>query len=172
MPAIWVLGSSDYGAQLAAHFGLPYAFAYFFSDGQGAEQAMALYRQLFRPSEILEKPQSTLCVWALAAGTDEEATHHALSRDRWRLDRGRGVFGPLQAPDAIAARGFTDADLAELAPMRAKSFVGSAATVAAKLRALADRFDLDEVVINTWSHDPSVRRSSYELIAREFRLGD
>ncbi|HEV7913651.1 MAG TPA: MsnO8 family LLM class oxidoreductase, partial [Albitalea sp.] len=50
-PEIWVLGSSDYGAQLAAHFGLPYAFAYFFTDGQGAEQAIELYRSLYRPSE-------------------------------------------------------------------------------------------------------------------------
>ena len=170
VPAIWVLGSSDYGAQLAAHFGLPYAFAYFFSDGQGAEQAMALYRDLFRPSGVLEKPQSTLCVWALAAETDDEAAHFALSRDRWRLDRGRGVFGPLQAPDAIASRGFAEADFAELAPMRAKSFVGSAATVAAKLRSLAEQFELDEIVINTWAHDPAVRRRSYGLIAKEFAL--
>jgi luciferase family oxidoreductase group 1 len=50
-PEIWILGSSDYGAQLAAHFGLPYAFAYFFTDGQGAEMAMALYRERFQPSE-------------------------------------------------------------------------------------------------------------------------
>ena len=170
VPQIWVLGSSDYGAQLAAHFGLPYAFAYFFADGVGAEQAMALYRQLFRPTEALEKPKATLCVWALAADSDEEAAHLALSRDRWRLDRGRGVFGPLQAPDAIATHGFSDADLAELAPMRAKSFVGSAATVASKLRALAERFELDEIVINTWAHEPEVRRSSYARIAREFGL--
>lgn len=171
VPRIWVLGSSDYGAQLAAHYGLPYAFAYFFSDGQGAEQAMALYRDLFRPSAVLEKPQGTLCVWALAAETDEEAAHLAVSRDRWRLDRGRGLLGPLQAPDAIAARGFTDADRAELAPMRAKSFVGSTTTVGAKLRALAGQFDLDELVINTWAHDPKARRTSYALIAREFGLG-
>jgi luciferase family oxidoreductase group 1 len=59
-PEIWILGSSDYGAQLAAHFGLPYAFAYFFTDGQGAELAMALYRQRFQPSERHPLPQATL----------------------------------------------------------------------------------------------------------------
>src|SRR5882762_9050455 len=106
-PEIWVLGSSNYGAQLAAHFGLPYAYAYFFVDGQGAEEALALYRQLYRPSERHPAAQATVCVWALAADTRDEALHHALGRERWRVDRMRGVLGPLQPPDEIAARGFT-----------------------------------------------------------------
>jgi luciferase family oxidoreductase group 1 len=169
-PEIWILGSSDYGAQLAAHFGLPYAFAYFFTDGQGAEVAMALYRERFEPSERHPAPQSTLCIWALAAETDDEAAHLALSRDRWRIDRQRGALGPLQAPDDIAARGFSEAETAMLAPMRAKAFVGSAATVGAKIRRLAAQFGLDEVVINTWAHDPAVRRRSYALLAAEFGL--
>ena len=169
-PEIWILGSSDYGAQLAAHFGLPYAFAYFFTDGQGAEQALALYRRLYRPSERHPEPNATLCIWALAAETDEDAAHLALSRDRWRIDRGRGVLGPLQSPEEIAARGFSEAEQATLAPMRAKAFVGSAASVGAKLRKLADAFVLDEVVINTWAHDPGLRRRSYALLAEEFAL--
>ena len=81
-PEIWILGSSDYGAQLAAHFGLPYAFAYFFTDGQGAEQAISLYRRLYQPSERHPEPQATLCIWALVAASDEEARHLSLSRDR------------------------------------------------------------------------------------------
>ncbi len=169
-PEIWILGSSDYGAQLAAHFGLPYAFAYFFTDGQGAAEAMALYRQRYQPSERHPEPQATLCVWALAAGSDEEAAHLALSRDRWRIDRQRGTLGPLQSPAEIAERGFSAAEEAMLAPMRAKAFVGSVQTVATKLRALASDFTLDEVVINTWAHDPAVRRRSYALLADEFAL--
>jgi luciferase family oxidoreductase group 1 len=169
-PEIWILGSSDYGAQLAAHFGLPYAFAYFFTDGLGAREAMALYRARFEPSDRHPLPQATLCIWALAADSDEEASHLALSRDRWRVDRQRGALGPLQAPDDIAARGFSDSEEAMLAPMRAKAFVGSAKTVGAKLRELATDFMLDEVVINTWAHDPKVRRRSYALLAREFEL--
>ena len=169
-PEIWILGSSDYGAQLAAHFGLPYAFAYFFTDGQGAEEAIALYRELYRPSDRHPRPQATLCVWALAADSDEEAMHRALSRDRWRTDRQRGVLGPLQAPDDIAAQGFASADEPMLAAMRAKSFVGSASHVASKLRALADTFALDELVVNTWAHDPAVRRHSYALLAEAFAL--
>ena len=169
-PEVWILGSSNYGAQLAAHFGLPYAFAYFFTDGQGAELAMALYRDRFQPSERHREPQSTLCIWALAAESDEEAQRLALSRDRWRIDRQRGALGPLQSPEAIAARGFSDAEMAALAPMRAKAFVGAPATVGAKIRKLASDFALDEVVINTWAFDPAVRRRSYALLAQEFDL--
>jgi luciferase family oxidoreductase group 1 len=169
-PQIWVLGSSNYGAQLAAHFGLPYAYAYFFVDGQGTEEALALYRQLYRPSERHPKPQATVCVWALAADTHDEALHHALGRERWRVDRMRGVLGPLQSPQAIAARGFTADEWPTVEAMRQKAFVGSGAEVAAQLRALADELELDEIVINTWAHEPKVRRRSYELLAREFAL--
>ncbi|RVT49717.1 LLM class flavin-dependent oxidoreductase [Rubrivivax albus] len=169
-PDVWMLGSSDYGAQLAAHLGLPYAFAYFFMDGQGVEQALHLYRTLYRPSDRHPAPRATICVWALLADTDAEAQRQALSRDRWRLDRARGRLGPLRWPDEIAATGFDEMEQQQLAPMRARSFVGSAATVGAKLRALAAELQLDELVVNTWATDPAVRRHSYALLAREFKL--
>ena len=169
-PELWVLGSSNYGAQLAAHFGLPYAYAYFFVDGQGTEEALGLYRRLFRPSERHPVPHPTVCVWALAADTHEEAVHHALGRERWRIDRERGVFGPLQPSDAIAARGFTSQEWPTVESMRRKAFVGSARQVADQLRALAEQFQLEEIVINTWAHEPAVRRTSYALLAKEFGL--
>ena len=169
-PEVWVLGSSDYGAQLAAHFGLPYAFAYFFTDGVGVEQALDLYRRLYQPSARHPVPEATVCVWALAADTDAQARHLALSRERWRVDRQRGQLGALQAPDAISARGYTGDELPMVEAMRAKAFVGSAATVAAKLNALADALELDHLVINTWAHDPAARRHSYGLLARQFGL--
>lgn len=167
-PEIWILGSSDYGAQLAAHLGLPYAFAYFFMDGQGVEQALHLYRTLYRPSERHPKPQPTICVWALAADTEADARHHALSRERWRLDRQRGVLGPLKSPETVAAAGFSAEELAELAPLRRRALVGTADQVAQGLRRLADELELDEIVVNTWAHDPAVRRHSYALLARQF----
>lgn len=170
-PEVWVLGSSDYGAQLAAHLGLPYAFAYFFTDGRGVEEALHLYRTRYRPSERHPRPQATICVWALAADSDDEARHHALSRERWRLDRARGVLQPIAPPDEVARRGFTADELAQLEPMRRKAFVGRADRVADALRALAAELQLDELVVNTWAHDPAVRRRSYALLAREFGLG-
>jgi len=169
-PEIWILGSSNYGAQLAAHFGLPYAYAYFFVDGLGADEALALYRRMYRPSERHPEPQATVCVWALVADTHEEAVHHALGRERWRLDRERGILGPLQAPDAIVARGYTSAEWPTVETMRRKAFVGTAAQVGAQLRALADELQLAEIVVNTWAHDPVVRRRSYTLLANEFGL--
>ena len=169
-PQMWILGSSDYGAQLAAHFGLPYAFAYFFTDGQGAKQAMDLYQRLYQPSPRFPTPQSTLCVWALAADTEAQALHHALSRERWRADRNQGVFGPLQAPDVVAAQGFAATDAPMLQAMRERAFVGTATQVGVKLRALAADFGLTELVVNTWAHDPLVRQRSYALLAREFGL--
>jgi luciferase family oxidoreductase group 1 len=170
LPQVWVLGSSDYGAQLAAHFGLPYAFAYFFTDGQGCEQALELYHSLYKPSERHPTPQATICVWALAADSEAEATHHALSRERWRVDRMRGQLGPLQRPDQIAARGFTADEQAIVDAARSKALVGTAAQVGAKMRALASSLGLEELVVNTWAHDPEVRRHSYALLAREFAL--
>jgi luciferase family oxidoreductase group 1 len=169
-PEVWVLGSSDYGARLAAHFGLPYAYAYFFVDGQGVEQALSLYRELYQPSARHPKPQPTICVWALVAETADEAQHHALSRERWRLDRERGVFGPLLPPEAVLQRGYTELEQAQVDGMRQRAFVGSAAEVAQRLRALAERLQLDELVVNTWCTDRAARRRSYALLAREFAL--
>jgi luciferase family oxidoreductase group 1 len=169
-PEVWILGSSDYGAQLAAHFGLPYAFAYFFTDGQGCEQALDLYRRLYKPSERHPEPQATVCVWALAAERSADAWHHSLSREHWRMGRLRGQLGPLLAPAEIASRGFRDEDSAALQAMRAKAFVGDAAEVQAKLEALAAELALDHLVINCWSYDPQVRRDSYALLARAFEL--
>jgi luciferase family oxidoreductase group 1 len=168
VPDVWILGSSDYGAQLAAHLGLPYAFAYFFMDGAGVEQALQLYRTLYRPSARHPRPQATICVWALTADSEADARHHALSRERWRLDRARGVLGPLRAPDEIARAGFTPDELASVEPVRRKAFVGTAAQVGTRLRALAAELQLDELVVNTWAHDRAARRRSYELLAQEF----
>jgi luciferase family oxidoreductase group 1 len=169
-PQLWILGSSDYGARLAAHFGLPYAFAYFFMDGQGVEQALELYRTLYRPSERHPKPQVTICVWALAADSDAEARHQALSRDRWRADYLRGRLGPLPAPDDVAARGFSEEERPAVEAGQRKAFVGTAVRVAGQLRTLAAELELDELVINTWACDPAVRRRSYALLAAEFGL--
>jgi luciferase family oxidoreductase group 1 len=168
-PTVWMLGSSDYGAQLAAHLSLPYAFAYFITDGQGADNAMALYRANFRASETMPKPHATVCVWALAADTDEEAWALFQSRARWRMDRNLGRIGPLLPPNE-AVRDYSPAEQVALDQLRANALVGSASTVATKLRQLAERLSLDELVVITWTHAPEHQARSYELLAREFAL--
>ena len=168
-PALWMLGSSDYGAQLAAHLGLPYAFAWFITDGQGADEALAIYRESFRPSAGLSRPHATVCVWALAADTDAEAWRLFESRARWRMDRNQGRLGPLLPPEQ-AVREYSAAEQLALEGLRGNALVGSAATVADKLRQLARRLAVDELVLITWTHDPQAQRRSYELLAREFSL--
>jgi luciferase family oxidoreductase group 1 len=169
-PELWMLGSSDYGAQLAAQLGWPYAFAYFFADGQGADSALALYRHLFQPSERLARPQATICVFALAADTEAAAWEAFSSRERWRLDRQLGRLGPLPSPAEAAARPPAPHEQPQLEAMRREAAVGTAAQAGDRLRELAGRYGLDELVIVTWAHDPQVRRRSYQLLAREFGL--
>ncbi len=164
-PQLWILGSSDYGAQLAAHFGLPYAYAYFFTEGAGVEQAIGLYRRNYRPSERYPTAQATICVWALAADTESEARRLAMTREYWRAGFEKGLRLPLESPERAAACAYTDAERAMIDKLRAVALVGSAAQVADKLHALARRLELDEMVINTWTFDPEARRESYALLA-------
>ena len=164
-PEIWILGSSDYGAQLAAHFGLPYAFAWFFTDGAGAAHAMRLYQDTYRPSERYPTPRAALCVWALAADSDEEAAHHFTSRARFRLLRDRGVFEPLEAPEIAAAYDYSEAEKTRMAEFRRAAYIGTGASVAERIKALAASVGASEMAIVTWTFDEAVRVSSYRLIA-------
>ncbi len=169
-PEMWILGSSNYGAQLAAHLGLPYAFAYFFSDGQGVEQALALYRQNYRPSPRFPTPHATICVWALAADTEDEAARQLMTREHWRVRFEQGLFGPLVSPEEAAAHPYTGPERERIAQLRANALVGTGAQVAEKIAALAARLGLSEIVVNTWAFDPAARRHSYALLAQAFPL--
>ncbi|MGE5216819.1 MAG: LLM class flavin-dependent oxidoreductase [Chloroflexota bacterium] len=168
-PELWILGSSGYGAQLAAYFGLPYAFAYFFSEGTGAEQALELYRANYRPSENNPKPMATICVWALAADSEEEALRQFKSRERAIIDRRQGIRMPLMPPEE-AERPYSPAEIATAAKLRRKAIVGSAEQVAARLKELAKSLELDELVVVTWTYDSAPRHRSYELLANTFGI--
>ncbi|WP_226986125.1 LLM class flavin-dependent oxidoreductase [Ramlibacter tataouinensis] len=168
-PQLWMLGSSGYGAQLAAYHGMPYAFAHFISEGEGCSQALDLYRATFRPG-LLPEPCATVCVWALAADTEEEAWRLFASRERARIDRNAGRFGPLLPPEE-ALRPYGGSERFHSEELRRKALVGSAAQVRDKLTALAAELDVGELVIITWTWDPAAQRRSYELLAREFGLG-
>lgn len=169
-PQLWILGSSDYGAQLAAHFGLPYAYAYFFTEGAGVEEALSLYRRNYRPTERYPHPQATICVWALAADTEAEARRLLMTREHWRTGFEKGLRLPLESPEFAAGYPYTEAERLMIEKLRLKATVGDAAQVAAKLYALARKLELDEIVINTWTFDPAARRHSYKLLAQVFGL--
>jgi luciferase family oxidoreductase group 1 len=169
-PEIWVLGSSDYGAQVAAYFGLPYCFAYFFADGAGAQRALDIYRETYRPSKLNPKPHSAITVWAFAAETQREADYHYQSRAIARLMRDRGRFIALPAPEAAAAFEMSEMERAHMARVKDKALSGTAADVAARLRALAAEMGVDEVAITTTAYDTAARAHSYTLLARELGL--
>lgn len=169
-PDLWILGSSDYGAQLAAYFGLPYAYAYFFTEGRGTDEALALYRQNYRPSERYPEPIATICVWALAADTEAEARRQLTTREFWRVGFEKGLRLPLLTPQEAAAYPYTEQERVTIDKLRTRAIVGTADQVATRLNELAERFKLDELVIVTWSHDAAVRHRSYELLAQAFRL--
>lgn len=165
-PQVWMLGSSDYGAQVAAHLGLPYAFAWFFADGADGARALELYRALYRPSPLNPEPHTALCVWALAAETEEAAQHHFSPRARFRLLRDRGIFAPLESPLAALAHTYSEAEAARIAELRKTSFVGTGAQVAERIDELARRLNVQEMVVVSWAYDEAVRTESYRLLAK------
>jgi len=170
VPVTWMLGTSDYGAQVAAHFGIPYCFAHFITRGEGCEQALDLYRQHYQPSARHPEPTTTACVWALMADTEEEAEFQFMSRARTRLARDQGVLVQVEAPEVAAAHDYSPAQEARIRVMREESFVGTPETVGTRLRALADQMGLDELVILTWAYELDARKRSYELFAKEFAI--
>ena len=170
VPELWILGSSNYGAQLAAHFGLPYAYAYFFSEGRGVEEALRLYRDNFRPSARHPEPVATVCIWALAADTEAEARRLLMTREYWRIGFEKGLREPLVSPEEAAQHPYTPAERERIEALRRKAFVGTGAQVAARLREEAARLALDELVIVTWTFDPQARQRSYALLAEAFAL--
>ena len=165
-PEPWILGSSAYGAQVAAFFGLPYCFAHFITDGNGAAEALDLYRDTYRPSPAFPAPLPALAVWAMAADTTAEADHHFSSRALWRLGRDRGVFEPLPSPEEAAAYAYTPAENARIAQIRTTAFAGTAPDVVTGLDALARSHGVDEIAILTTIHDPTARRHSYTLLSQ------
>ena len=167
---MWILGSSLYGAQVAAHFGLPYSFAWFFTDGRGGQEALDIYRQTYRPSKRHPEPNAGICVWALAADTEDEAQHHYSSRARWQLYRDRGLYLPLDPPEVAMGYDYSEAEMARIDELRRTAFVGAAPQVADRIRELAERTGVDELAIVTWTHDEQARRNSYSLLARELAL--
>ncbi|MGE4239285.1 LLM class flavin-dependent oxidoreductase [Ramlibacter sp.] len=166
-PALWMLGSSGYGAQLAGHLGLPYAFAHFIAE-ESAEEAMALYRHTFKPG-VIAQPQGAVCVWALAAETEEEAWHLFASRERARMDRNIGLPGPLRPP-AEAPRDYGAHEQPHLRELRRKAIVGTAAQVKARIEGIAGELQVSEVAVITWTWDAAAQRRSYELLAEAFGL--
>jgi luciferase family oxidoreductase group 1 len=163
---VWILGSSLFGAQLAAGLGLPYAFASHFAPAQ-MMQAIEIYRTLFRPSEYLERPRLMLGLNVVAADTDAEARRLFTSHQQVFLALRRGQLGPLPPPvdpDGFES-GLTPLERAELQHTLASAIVGSPDTVRRGVAEFVARTSPDEIIVTGQIFDHRARLRSYELLA-------
>ncbi|HEY7815591.1 MAG TPA: LLM class flavin-dependent oxidoreductase [Nakamurella sp.] len=167
---LYILGSSDYGARLAAKLGLPYAFAHHFAGAGGnTGAALDLYRSLFRPSEVLAEPYPMIGVSALAADTEDEARYQARAGALSMLLLRSGRLQEIPSPEQAAAYPYSPPELDLLQAMGRTEVVGSAEQVADGLDELADRFGVREMIISTRAHGQDAKLRSMELIAMAYR---
>ncbi|WP_437691391.1 LLM class flavin-dependent oxidoreductase [Sorangium sp. So ce176] len=162
---IWILGSSLFGAQLAAALGLPYAFASHFAPGQ-MMQAIALYRREFRPSEQLAQPYVMLGFNVFAADTDEEARLLWTSLLQAFVNLRRGRPGPLPPPIDGFERELSPLERAGIEQALSCSVVGSPETVRRGLEAFIARTRADELMVTSQIFDHAARVRSFELTAQ------
>ena len=161
---IWILGSSLFGAQLAAMLGLPYAFASHFAPG-ALMQALQVYRERFQPSAQLDRPNAMVGVNVIAADTDEEARHLFTSPQQSFTNLFRGARGKLQPPIEDIESYWTPSEKAQAMNMLSCSFVGSAKTVREGLEGFIAETGADEVMVASAIYDHSKRLRSYEILS-------
>ena len=164
-PALWLLGSSGYSAQVAGLLGLPFAFAHHFS-GENTDAALALYRERFRPSAALEQPYAMICAAVVAAETDAEARRLAMPSALQFLQLRLGTPGLVPTPEEAAVYPYSDQERAFIEHRMAGQVIGSPATVRAGVRELVERTGVDELMVTTSTHDPADRIRSYELLSQ------
>lgn len=161
---LWILGSSLYGAQLAAHLGLPYAFASHFAP-DALMQALAIYRERFRPSAQLDRPHAMVGINVVAADTDDEARRLFTTIQQRFTDMMRNARGQLSPPIDDIESYWTPAEKAQVSRMLACSFVGSPGTVRRELERFVETTGADELMAASAIHDHAARLRSYELLA-------
>jgi luciferase family oxidoreductase group 1 len=161
---LWILGSSLYGAQLAAALGLPYGFASHFAPAQLAA-ATALYRSRFEPSAQLDRPYLMLGLNVIAAESDDEAQLLFSSLRQAFVNLRRGRPGRLPAPDPEFDRNLAPAERALLEQALSCTVVGSPETVRRGLRAFVERTQPDELIVTAQIFDHTARLRSFEITA-------
>ena len=161
---VWILGSSHYGARLAAYLGLPYAFASHFAPAM-LDEALAIYRNTFRPSDRLERPHVMIAAGVCAAETDAEATFlrssQLLAFARLRTGRPGKLPHPTQNPEAE----IPPPVMAQVRQALSCSATGSPTTVKDTLGALIKAYEPDELMVTGMIHDHAARIRSFEIAA-------
>ena len=165
---VWLLGSSTYSAQLAAHLGLPFAFASHFAPTH-LYDALNIYRERFKPSQFLKEPYALACVNVIAAETDEEAQRLATSFYILFLGLIRNKRRPLQAPVDSMDGIWNEAEKAAVQQMMQFSFIGSANTVKNNLESFLATTGVQEIMVASHIFDHNLKLRSYEMIAPFFK---
>ncbi len=161
---LWILGSSTFGAQLAAELGLPYAFASHFAP-DALMQAMAIYRERFKPSEQLEKSYAMPGINVIAAETDAEARYLATSLQQRFVGMVRGARGKLQPPIDDIETYWSPAEKAHVSGMLRYAFIGSPETLKRSLSAFIAATQADEIMATAPIFDHAARKRSFEILA-------
>lgn len=161
---VWILGSSLYGAQLAAHFGLPYAFASHFAPA-ALEQAAALYRHRFQPSAFLQNPYFMLAVNVFAADDAKTATFLKTSAQQSIMRLRSGHPGPLPRPVADISTHLDPAAIEMVDEALSCSVMGTPDMVAKGIEGLIAKYAPDEIIFNAAIHDHTARMRSFEIAA-------
>ena len=169
LPDLWLLGSSDQSALLAAQFGLNFAFAQFITP-EGGERIIRGFRQHFQPSDLVRTPKTILAVFVICAETEAEAARLATSRDLSLVQRTRGGFMPFPSPEEAEEFGYTDREIRFIAANRSRSLYGDPDRCRDILTGMAETYGTNEIMVLTITHDPEARRRSYELLADAFNL--
>ena len=170
-PELWLLSSSGYSAQAAAHFGTGLCFAHFI-NANGGPEAMAYYRNHFVDYGGGDSKHSAIAVRVVCADTEEEAQRLSSSTDLWRLrQRVHGEHGTVPTPEEALSYAYTDLERRVLIDSRNRAIIGDAASVHDRLVSLADSYGVDEIFAVTITHDHAARVHSYELLAETFGIG-
>ena len=166
---LWILGSSLYGAQLAAMLGLPYAFASHFAP-QALMQAISIYRERFEPSAQLAKPYVMVGCNAIVADTEDDARRLFTTPQQQFTRMVRGTRGRLPPPVDDIESFWSPTEKAQVLSMLACSFYGSTATIKAKLAPLIEATGADELMVAAAIWDHQARVQSFELLAQSMDL--
>jgi luciferase family oxidoreductase group 1 len=169
MPEIWLLGSSDFSAELSAQMGLRFAFAHHIQPWP-AIAALRLYREQFRPSEYLKEPEALIGVSAVCAETDARAEQLAKPLALTLLRFRSGKMGRFPSIEEATDYPYSPEERQIMEMNRDRSFVGTPARIRDQITELADQAGVDEIMITTMTHDHADRRRSYELLAEAFAL--
>ena len=173
VPELWMLGSTDGGARIAAALGLPFVFAHHFHP-HFTEPALDLYRALFQPSELLDAPRTIVAAGIVVGEDDEEAARLALpgAISMLRLRQGHPEPIPSVRDAATLAERLSPAERATVDDALARPIAGSADTVHAGLLELVDRTGTDELMLTSQVAEPGMRLRGLERIASAFALSD